>query len=207
MSQLAEHFERRSLDSVVPEDQENTKCQEGSAVCDIAEHDAKEEGEGDSGQDGRVELLVARHTVSVGDFLGHECVAVGVEGGGRSSKLNLMQRGRGHHLAQAFPEELNLILGHIQLAVNNLFPELELIERFINNPFLPQENPPALKIPNVLDLVQKGDHFLFIHANKIDNFIVLFSEPLQSLPGVIFHFVEEEEVVAEGFDYALDLFL
>lgn len=93
MSEFAKHFEGGSLDGVVPEDQENTEGQEGSAVSDIAEHDAEEEGESDGGEDGGVELLVAGDSVSVGDFLGDESVAVGVEGGGRFAEFDLMQCG------------------------------------------------------------------------------------------------------------------
>ena len=155
MSEFAEHFERRSLDSVVPEDQENTEGQEGSAVSDIAEHDSEEEGERDSGENGRVELLVAGDTVSVGDFLSDECVAIGIKGGGRFAEFDLMQCGRGYHLAQTFAQELNLILGHIELTVDDLFPKFKLIECFVDHPFLPQKNPPALKISDAFDLVQK----------------------------------------------------
>jgi hypothetical protein len=155
MSEFAEHFERGSLDGVVPEDQEDTEGQESSAVSDIAEHDSEEEGERDSGKYGGVELLVAGDAVSIGDFLGDECVAIGIKGSGRFAEFNLMQCGRGYHLAQTFAQELNLILGHIELTVNNLFPEFKLIECFVDHPFLPQKDPPALKISNAFDLVQK----------------------------------------------------
>lgn len=207
MSEVAEHFEGGSLDGVVPEDQENTEGQEGSAVSDIAEHDAEEEGESDSGEDGGVELLVAGDAVSVGDFLGDESVAVSIEGGGRFAEFDLMQCGRGDHLAQTFAQKLNLILGHIELAIDNLFPEFELVEGFIDHPFPPQEDPPALKISNIFDLVQKGDHLLLVHGDEINNFIVLFAELLEGLPGVVFHFAEEEKVLAEGLYYPLDFLL
>ena len=38
-------------------------------MTDIAEHDAEEKRERDAGEDGRVELLVARHTVKIHHFL------------------------------------------------------------------------------------------------------------------------------------------
>jgi hypothetical protein len=155
MSEFAEHFEGGSLDGVVPEDQEDAEGQESSAVSDIAEHDSEEEGERDSGKDGGVELLVARDAVSIGDFLGDECVAIGIKGSRRLAEFDLMQCGRGYHLAQTFAQELNLILGHIELTVYNLFPEFKLIECFVDHPFLPQKDPPALKISNAFDLVQK----------------------------------------------------
>lgn len=88
-----------------------------------------------------------------------------------------------------------------------MFAEFELVEGFVDHPFLPQEDPPALKVANVFDLVQKGDHLLLVHGNEINNFIVLFAQLLEGLAGVVFHFAEEEEVVAEGFNYPLDFLL
>ena len=36
---------------------------------DVTEHDSKEEGEGDTREDGRVHLLVMRDTIGIYDFL------------------------------------------------------------------------------------------------------------------------------------------
>ena len=73
--------------------------------------------------------------------------------------------------------------------------------------FFPQENPPALQISDVLDLTQKAFHLFFVHANIVDDFIVLFSKLLQSGSEIVFHLVEEEEVVTKSLNNPLDFLL
>ncbi len=68
-------------------------------MSDIAEHDSKKEWEGDSCEDWWVDLLIARNTVSVSDFLSDDCVWVGVEGGRWFSDVDLVKGGGGHHFS------------------------------------------------------------------------------------------------------------
>lgn len=88
-----------------------------------------------------------------------------------------------------------------------MFPDLEFIEGFVNEPFLPQENTPAFQIPDIFDLLEEGFHFLFVQPNKVNNLVVLFTELVEGLANVVFHFVEQEKVVAEGLDDSLDFLL
>ena len=89
-----------------------------------------------------------------------------------------MQCGGRDHLDEGLAQQLNLIFGHIELTKHNLISQLELIQRLIDDPFLPQENSPAFQVPDTFDLIQKSSHFLLIHINKVNDFIVLLSESL-----------------------------
>jgi hypothetical protein len=55
--------------------------------------------------------------------------------------------------------------------------------------------------------VQEVGHFFFVHPNKVDNLVVLFSQLLKGLADVVLHLVEQEKVVTEGLYHSLDLFL
>lgn len=118
-----------------------------------------------------------------------------------------MQCGGRDHLNEGLAQQLDLIFGHIELTKHDLIPELELIERLIDDPLLPQENPPAFQVPDTFDLIQKSSHFLLIHINKVNDLIVLLSESLQSLADVCLHFVEQIVVMTEGLDHTLDFLL
>lgn len=88
--------EGRFLDGVVVEDQIQSEDEHDQPVADITEHNTKEEGESDGGEDRRVDLLVAGSTVGVGDFLCDHGVAVGVEGGWRLCALEFLHLWGGH---------------------------------------------------------------------------------------------------------------
>ena len=88
-----------------------------------------------------------------------------------------------------------------------MLPNFEFVEGLINKSFFPQENTPAFQIPNVFDLLEEGFHFFFIEPNKVNDLVVLFSELLESLANVVFHFVEEEKVVTESLHHTLDFLL
>ena len=97
--ELADEGERAFADFIVEEDEVEAQDEDDSSVGHIAEHDSEEEGEGDSCEDGGVDLLVAGHSVGIGDFLGHDGVAVGVEGGGGFGEGQLLYFGGGfYHL-------------------------------------------------------------------------------------------------------------
>ena len=97
--ELTDEGERAFADFIIEEDKVETQDEDDSSVGHVTEHDSEEEGEGDRREDGRVDLLVAGHSVGVGDFLGHDRVAVGVEGGGRFGEVELLYFGGGfYHL-------------------------------------------------------------------------------------------------------------
>lgn len=175
VSQVTEHLQWRSLNHVVPINQENTKDEQSCTVSDVSEHHTEEKGESYSCENWRVDLLITRYTISVGDLLGNNCITIGVKGSWRVANLNLMQRRCRYHLHQTSPKHFQLFLRHIQLSINNLLPELKLIQRLIDHPLFPQENPPAFQIPNVLNLMQEPLHFLLIHPDIINHFVILLS--------------------------------
>ncbi len=55
--------------------------------------------------------------------------------------------------------------------------------------------------------MQEALHFLLIHINVVDDFVVLFPQLLESVSDIIFHLVEQVIIVTETLDYTLDLFL
>lgn len=65
----------------------------------ISEHDSKEERKSDSREDSRVYFLVARHTVSISDFLSNKSVAICVKRCRRFGQTQLLNfRRRSYHL-------------------------------------------------------------------------------------------------------------
>lgn len=96
VSQVTCKGEGRFLDGVVVEYQIKAEDEHDQTVADISEHDTKEEGESDGGEDRRVDLLVTGSAVGVGDFLCDQGVAVGVEGGWRLCALELLHLWGGH---------------------------------------------------------------------------------------------------------------
>lgn len=187
---LAKHLQGGPLDSLIAEDQEDGKGEQDSSVGNVPEHDPKEEGECHCSHDRRVDLLVTRNAVRVRDLLGHHCVAVGIEGSRWVTELDLVQGRRRHHLSQASAQHLYLLLRHVQLPTDDLLPQLELIQSLIDNFLLPQEDPPALQVPYVLNLMQEHLHLLLIQLNIINDLIELFLKLFQAESNVVLYLVE-----------------
>lgn len=59
----------------------------------ISEHDSKEEGEGDCGEDGWVYFGITRNTIGIGDLLGDTGVAICIESRRGLVSLELLQFG------------------------------------------------------------------------------------------------------------------
>lgn len=96
--------------------------------------------------------MISWYTIGVGDLLCDDGVGVGVEGGGWVGELELVDGGGGGHLAEGLAQELDFVFGDVELAVDDLLPRLELIQRLIHHSLLPQEYPPTFQIPNTLNL-------------------------------------------------------
>ena len=88
-----------------------------------------------------------------------------------------------------------------------MFPDLKLVEGFIYESLLPQEDAPTLQIADVFDLLEEFFHLFFVHTHVVDDLVVLLAQLLQSLTGVVFDLVEQEEIVAECLNDSLDLLL
>lgn len=97
--ELADEGERAFAEFVIEEYEVEAQDEDDTSVGHVTEHNSEEERKGDCGEDGWVDLLVARHSVGVSDFLGHDCVAVGVEGGRGLGQVELLYfGGRFYHL-------------------------------------------------------------------------------------------------------------
>jgi len=176
-------------------------------MCDVAEHDAKKEGKGDCGHNGRVNFLVAGCTVGVDNLLGNDGVRVGIEGGRRTTQLYLVKSGRRRHLHKTLTQQLYFIFWHVQLPTDNLLSQLKLIQCLVDYPLLPQEYSPALEEPDILYAVQKRFHLFLIHLHVVDHLIVLLSELLKSNFRVALHFAEKVKIIAECLHHSLYLLL
>lgn len=96
-------------------------------MADVSEHDAEEEGEGDGGEDRRVDLLVAGRAVGVGDLLRDHGVAVGVEGGGRLGAFELLHFGGGHDGIDAADQNFLLYAGQVEICYDEMLAQLHLV--------------------------------------------------------------------------------
>lgn len=63
----------------------------------VPEHHPEKEWESYRSHDRGIDLLIAWDAVSVGDFLGYQCIRVSIKSSGWVSQLNLVQSWCWHH--------------------------------------------------------------------------------------------------------------
>lgn len=82
---------------VVIDDQVQAQAKEHETVADVPEHDSKEEGEGDGGENRGIYFLVSRHAVRIRYLLGNAGVAVSSERCRWVAQAHLLQGGGRRH--------------------------------------------------------------------------------------------------------------
>lgn len=106
-------------------------------MSDISKHDPKEEGKGDSGEDGRVDFFIARYTIGVGDLLSYNSVAVSIEGSRRTLELYLLELGSGHDFGDSCDELSFLIFGNVDICDEEMISQLHFVEGFVDEFLFP----------------------------------------------------------------------
>lgn len=139
----------------------------------VSEHHSEEERESNCGENSRVDLLVARNTVRVSDFLGDHRVAVCVEGCrglGGCQFLNL--RGRSDSV-DPVEEVLPLALGQVHVSHKEVLLHDHLVQSLVDESFLPKIRPPCLQTVPIGNHFQILFHFAFIELDEIVHFLEL----------------------------------